>query len=31
MRILNSLSEIYESDIKTIFNGFIFLSNQLQN
>lgn len=31
MRILNSLSEITESDInkKTIFNGFIFLSNQL--
>ena len=31
MRILNSLSEISESDInkKTIFNGFIFLSNQL--
>jgi len=31
MRILNYLSEISESDInkKTIFNGFIFLSNQL--
>ena len=31
MRILNSLSEISQSTInkKTIFNGFIFLSNQL--